>query len=73
MGMAAEFEIGQLELSEVTGPANLQALSIKHEARSELSVSHSGHWFKEIRLYSSQCSRSKDRRLNRTTHIYCIT
>lgn len=34
MGKAAESEIGQLELSEVTGPANLQAFSIKHEAGS---------------------------------------
>lgn len=52
MGRAAEFGIGRLELSEVTGPANLQALSIKHEAGSELSVSQSGHWIRKIRVYS---------------------
>lgn len=56
MDRAAESRIGQLELSEVTGPANLQALSIKHEAGSELSVSYSGHWIREIRLYSRQCT-----------------
>lgn len=61
MGRASESGIGQLELSEVTGPANLQALSIKHEVGSELSVSHSGHWIREIRLYSSQCSRLRKR------------
>lgn len=61
MGKAAESEIGQLELSEVTGPANLQALSTKHKAGSELSVSHSGHRIKEIRLYSGQTMEKRHR------------